>query len=166
MTYANPAICLIDISEIKMDGEIDETDIAKVKLGQEADIILDALPDKDVRGKITFISHAGTVQAGVVSYKTTITLENPDEELRDGMSATADIIVESHEDVLLIPNRAIRGSPGNYWVEVVTGEQTEKREIKIGLSDGMTEVLSGLTEGEQVVLPPASQFPFMPLLGG
>lgn len=162
MTYANPAISLIDPSEIKMNGVIDEIDVPRVKLGQEAIVILDALPDKEVKGRITFISLASTTEMGVVFYKTTITLENPDEELKDGMSATAEIIIEQHNDVLLIPNRAIQGSWENPFVEVVTDEQIEKRQISIGLSDGIyTEVLSGLEEGEEVILPQASQLPFM-----
>jgi HlyD family secretion protein len=162
MTYANPAISLIDPSEIKMNGVIDEIDVPKVKLGQEAIVILDALPDKEVKGRITFISPESTTEMGVVFYKTTITLENPDEELKDGMSATAEIIIEQHNDVLLIPNRAIQGSWENPHVEVVTDEQIEKRQISIGLSDGIyTEVLSGLEEGEEVILPQASQLPFM-----
>jgi hypothetical protein len=64
--------------------------------------------------------------------------------------------------VLLIPNRAIQGSWENPFVEVVTDEQIEKRQISIGLSDGIyAEVLSGLEEGEEVILPQASQLPFM-----
>lgn len=162
MTYANPAISLIDPSEIKMNGVIDEIDVPRVKLGQEAIVILDALPDKEVKGRITFISPESTTEVGVVFYKTTITLENPDEELKDGMSATAEIIIEQHNDVLLIPNRAIQGSWENPFVEVVTDEQIEKRQISIGLSDGIyAEVLSGLEEGEEVILPQASQLPFM-----
>jgi HlyD family secretion protein len=162
MTYANAAICLVDPSEIEMSGVIDEIDIAKVKLGQEAIISLDALPDKEVKGKLTFISQIGTVQAGVVSYKATITLENPDEELRDGMSATAEIVIDRRDNVLLIPNRAIQGTWDSPWAEVVTGEQTEQRQVTLGSSDGVnTEVLSGLEEGEMVVLPAASQLPFM-----
>ena len=162
MTYANPAISLIDPSEIKMNGVIDEIDVPRVKPGQEAIVILDALPDKEVKGRITFISPASTTEMGVVFYKTTITLENPDEELKDGMSATAEIIIEQHNDVLLIPNRAIQGSWENPFVEVVTDEQIEKRQISIDLSDGIyTEVLSGLEEGEEVILPQASQLPFM-----
>lgn len=162
MTYANPAISLIDPSEIKMNGVIDEIDVPRVKLGQEAIVILDALPDKEVKGRITFISPESTTEMGVVFYKTTITLENPDEELKDGMSATAEIIIEQHNDVLLIPNRAIQGSWENPFVEVVTDEQIEKRQISIGLSDGIyTEVLSGLEEGEEVILPQVSQLPFM-----
>lgn len=165
MTYANPAICLLDPSEIKMNGVIDEMDISKLKLGQEADIILDALPDKEVKGRVTFISQAGTVQAGVVSYKTIITLENPGEQLRDGMSATAEIIIDRHENVLLIPNRAIQGSWDSPWVEVLADEQVEQRPVELGLSDGIkTEVLSGLEEGESVIFP-ESQLPFR-MFGG
>jgi len=159
MTYANPAICLIDPGEIKMNGVIDEIDVPKVKLGQETIITLDALPDKEVKGRVTFISAASTVQAGVVFYETTIALENPDEELKDGMSASAEIILEQHHDVLLIPNRAIQGSLEKPWVQVVTNGQIEERQISMGLNDGMyTEVLSGLEEGEEVVLPEVSQF--------
>jgi len=160
MTYANPAIRLIDPSEIEMDGVIDEIDIANVGMGQEVIITLDALPDREIGGKVTFISQAGTIQAGVVSYKATITLEELDEKLRDGMSATADIVIERRDGVLLIPNRAIQGSWDSPWVEVVAGEQVEQRQITLGLGDGIrTEVLSGLVEGEEVVFP-ESQLPF------
>ena len=104
---------------------------------------------------MTFISQIGTVVAGVVGYDTTVTLENPDEELRDGMSATAEIILERRDDVLLIPNRAIRGSLENPVVVVVTDGQVEERQVTSGLSDGIdTEVLSGLNEGERVATAP------------
>ena len=166
MTYANPAIILIDPTKIEMNGVIDEMDVSKVTVGQEANIILDALPDKELKGKVTFVSNAGTVESGVVFYKTTITLENPGRELRDGMSATAEIIIDRRDNVLLIPNRAIRGSWENPWVEVITDSEIEHREVSLGMSDGInTEVLSGLEEGEKIVLPAVSQFPFMPFGG-
>jgi len=165
MTYANPAVRLIDPSEIEMNGMIDEIDIASVELGQEAEITLDALPGKELKGKVTFISQAGTIQAGVVSYKTTIVLEAPDEDIRDGMSATAEIVTDRREDVLLIPNRAIQGSWDSPWVEVLIEEGTEERPVTLGLSDGIrTEVLSGLELSEEVVLPVA-QLPFS-MFGG
>ena len=167
MTYTGPAICIVDPSEIKMNGVIDEIDISKVKLGKEAIIILDALPSKEVRGKVTLISPVGTIRAGVVSYKATITLENPDEELRDGMSATAEIVIDRRENVLLIPNRAMQGTLAQPWVKVVAEDgRTERRDITVGLSDGIdTEVLSGLKEGEKVVVPQVAQMPFMPFGG-
>jgi len=157
-TLATPAISLVDTSEIEMSGFIDEIDIAMVQLGQEANILLDALPDEEVKGRVAFISLVGIIQAGVVSYDTTITLENPIEELRDGMTATAEVIIERRDDVLLIPNRAIRGTWENPKVLVLVDEQSEEREITLGLTDGInTEVLSGLGEEEKVVLPAAGE---------
>jgi len=159
-TLATPAISLIDTSEIEMYGFIDEIDIAMVQLGQEANIILDALPDEEVKGSVVFISPVGTIRAGVVSYGTTITLENPIAKLRDGMSATAEIIIERRDDVLLIPNRANRGTLENPMVVVLVDGQQEEREITLGLTDGInTEVLSGLQEGEKVVLPTSGERP-------
>jgi len=159
--YASPAICLIDPSEIKLSGVIDEIDVSQVRLGQEAVITLDALPGKEVKGRVAFISPASTIQTGVVFYKTTIALENPSGELKDGMSASAEIVIEQHDDVLLIPNRAIQGSLEKPWVEVLVDEQVEEREITMGLSDGVyTEVLEGLEEGEVIILPKTSQFSF------
>jgi RND family efflux transporter MFP subunit len=157
-TLATPAISLVDTSEIEMRGFIDEIDIAMVKVGQAANITLDALPDEEVKGSVVFISPVGTIQAGVVSYATTITLENPVAELRDGMSATAEVIIERRDDVLSIPNRYIRGTLENPMVVVLVDGQQEQKEITLGLSDGInTEVLSGLEEGEEVVLPAAQE---------
>jgi RND family efflux transporter MFP subunit len=157
-TLATPAISLVDTSEMEMRGFIDEIDVAMVQLGQEANILLDALPDEEVNGRVTFISLVSTTRAGVVSYETTITLGNPVAGLRDGMSATAEVIIERRDDVLWIPNRAIGGTLENRTVVVLVDEQEEEREITLGLSDGInTEVLSGLEEGEKVVLPAAGE---------
>jgi len=159
-TLASPAISLVDTSKIEMRGFIDEIDIAMVQLGQEANIILDALPDEEVKGSVVFISPVGTILAGVVSYDTTIALKNPVAELRDGMSATAEVIIERHDDVLSIPNRYIRGTTENPMVVVLVDEQEEEREITLGLTDGInTEVLSGLQEGEKVILPTSGERP-------
>jgi RND family efflux transporter MFP subunit len=153
-TLATPAISLVDTSEIEIRGFIDEIDVAMVKVGQAANITLDALPDEEVMGKVAFISLVSKARAGVVSYATTITLENPIAGLRDGMSATAEVIIERRDNVLLIPNRAIRGTLENPKVVVLVDGQQEEREITLGLSDGInTEVLSGLEEGEEIVLP-------------
>jgi len=165
ISAAAQVLSVVDPTNIEMNGAIDEIDVSMVELGQEAIITLDALPDKDVKGMVTFMSPAGTVQSGVVSYKTIISMENPDEELRDGMSGTAEIIIERYDNVLLISNRAIRGTWDKPSVEVVVDGQVEQREISLGASDGIeSEVLSGLEEGEIVVFP-ESQLPFR-LFGG
>ena len=157
---ATPAISLVDTSDIEMRGSIDEIDISIVELDQEANIQLDALPDEEIEGRVAFISQIGTSLVGVVSYETMITLENPDERLRDGMTATAEVIIERRDDVLFIPNRALRGTWADPWVEVYIDGQVEEREISLGLTDGInTEVLSGLEEGEEVVLPASGEQP-------
>ncbi len=149
-----PPMSMVGTGKIEMRGFIDELDVASVEVGQEATISLDALRDMELKGKVSFVSLIGTVRAGVVSYETIITLEDKHEELRDGMSAAADIIVERRDNVLLIPNRAIRGTREAPLVHVYVDAQVQEREVTLGLSDGIdTEVLSGLNEGEEVVLP-------------
>ena len=132
--------------------------MALVEIGQAASITFDALRDEEVTGEVVFVSLVGTVRAGVVSYASTITLEGPVAGARDGMSATAEVIIERRDDVLVIPNRAVRGTLVNPKVVVLIDEQQEEREITLGLSDGInTEVLSGLEEGEEVVLPASKE---------
>jgi len=155
---ASPAVTVVDVGEIEVSGFVDEIDVAVVEIGQAAIITFDALPDEEVTGEVVFVSLVSTVRAGVISYATTISLEDPVAGLRDGMSATAEVVIERRDDVLLIPNRAIRGTLENPKVVVLVDEQQEEREISLGLTDGInTEVLSGLEEGEEVVLPAAQE---------
>lgn len=153
-TMAAPAVSLLGADRMEMRGFIDELDISTVEAGQNVTITLDALPDEELHGKVAFVSPMGTVMFGVVSYETVITIEDSHEGVRDGMSASADIIIERREDVLLVSNRAIRGTREAPLVHVYVDGQVEEREVTLGLSDGInTEVLSGLEEGEEAVLP-------------
>lgn len=117
--------------------------------------MVDAMPEAELNGTVTFISPNGTEETGVVNFAVTIALEPTDIKLKGGLTATANILVENNEDVLLIPNRAVRGSRGDYWVDVVVNEETmetERRVIVPGAqSVRYTEVVSGLEEGEKVL---------------
>lgn len=150
------AVHLVDTSTVKMEGVVDEIDIYQVAVGQEAIITVDALPDEEFSGKVTFISPFGTEETGVVEFAVTISLEPAEADLRGGLTATADIIVEKRENVLLLPNRAVKGLVGDYWVEVVIDEATEeveKRQVVLGAESGQfSEVISGLEKGEKVVV--------------
>lgn len=150
------AVYLIDTRTVKMEGVVDEVDIYKVKVGQETIITVDALPDEELKGKVTFISPFGNQTTGVVEFPVTITLDPTETELKGGLTATANIIVEKNENVLLIPNRSIKGSPGNYYVDVVRDEKTmatEKRPVELGAqNEQFSEVISGLSEGEKVIV--------------
>jgi RND family efflux transporter MFP subunit len=150
-----PLVYLIDLSSMELTAEVDEIDIPDVKPGQSATISVDALPEEQFDGVVTSISSLPVLEAGIVLYKVKISLDAPEgSRLKLGMSATADIIVEHREDVLLVPERAIeRDSQGNYIVWVELNGKTEARPVVIGISDGLqTEILSGLQQGETVVI--------------
>jgi len=150
------AVYLVDTRTVKMEGVVDEVDVYKVKVGQDAIITVDALPDVDLQGKVTFISPFGNQTTGVVEFPVTISLDPTATELKGGLTATADIIIDVHKDVLVVPNRAIKGSLGNYWVDVVTDEKkltTEKRDVVLGAqNEQFTEIISGLNQGEKVIV--------------
>jgi len=157
--YASkPAVYLVDTKTIRMKGIIDEIDITKVSVGQPAIIKVDALPGRDLRGSVRFVSPFGSLQSGVVNFPVEIYMDRDEntEGLRGGLTATADIITGRREDVLQTPNRAIKGLAGDYWVDVVidaSSAKTEKRPVKTGLQNKRnTEIISGLKEGEMVLI--------------
>jgi len=152
---ATPVIYLVDLNHMELKAGIDEVDIPGVKLEQRATISLDALPDLELEGEVSALSLTPTVQAGLVVYEVTISFDAPpDSGLRLGMSEAVDIIVSEHSNVLLVPDRAIRkDSQGNTVVKVMAGEQVQERPVVTGTSDGFqTEIISGLSEGEKVVI--------------
>jgi len=154
VTAAAPIIYLMDPASKVLEVDVDETDVTKVKLGQRAIIEADALPGILLEGKVTYVSPVAWNSAGLMLYEVKIYLDVPDDsQLRPGMSASADIIIDERDNVLLVPNRAIkRDSQGNQIVHVMVGEQIQERQVVTGISDGLqTEILSGLDEGEIVV---------------
>jgi len=156
MNYATMVIVeLIDPSRMELTVEVDEIDIAGVKLGQRAIIDLDALPDVQVGGEVTSISLLSTEEAGLIMYEADVRFDVPEGiALKAGMTANADIIIDERSDVLLVPDRAIKqDDQGEPVVQVVVGDQIEARAVVIGISDGFqTEIVDGLDEGEMVVV--------------
>ncbi|MFA5399161.1 MAG: efflux RND transporter periplasmic adaptor subunit [Dehalococcoidia bacterium] len=157
--YASkPAVYLVDTKTIRMKGIIDEIDITKVSVGQAAIIKVDALPGRDLKGHVRFVSPFGTLQSGVVNFPVEIYMDKDEDTsgLRGGLTATADIITGMRENVLQVPNRAIKGLSGDYWVDIVidaSSAKTEKRPVKTGVQNKKnTEIISGLKEGEQVLI--------------
>ncbi len=155
------SIRLVNTKKVEMKGVVDEIDIMNVKVGQKAIIRLDAPIGDDLTGTVTYISPFGTEKSGIVNYDVTITLDPTDVDLKGGLTATASIIVDGKQNVLIIPNGAVQGTRGNYWAQVVIDQdkgQTEKRPITIGLQDGLySEVISGLQEGEKVIVEATSR---------
>jgi HlyD family secretion protein len=152
------AVHLVDTKTIRMTGVIDEIDITRVSVGQDAILTVDAVPEQKFKGHVTFVSPFGTLQAGVVNFPIEIYFNQGEkvELLRGGLTATADIVIGKRDNVVQAPNRAIKGLSGDYWVDVVINAdtaQTEKRPVKIGLQNKKnTEIISGLKEGEKVLI--------------
>jgi len=152
------AVYLVDTRTIRMTGVIDEIDITKVRVGQPAILTVDALPGQRLNGHVTFVSPFGTLQAGVVNFPVEVYLDPSENttDLRGGLTATADIVIGKRDNVLQVPNRAIKGLAGDYSVDVVTDAvngTTEKRSVIIGMQNKkMTEIASGLKEGESVLI--------------
>jgi RND family efflux transporter MFP subunit len=159
-TFATPAFQIVDPTNLEMTGLIDEMDVADIRLGMDVIVTLDALPDVEVHGTVSFISDAALIQAGVVLYPTTVTLKNPDPRVKDGMSATADIIVEMKENALVLPSSAVfAGTSGASIVYLIgaDGKPAEK-EISVGIRSGrLVEIVSGLQEGDTVALQAPSK---------
>jgi HlyD family secretion protein len=146
---------LIDLTSMEMNVEVDEIDIAEARPGQKAITEVDALPALQLEGEVTSISLLPEIEAGVVVYEVKIAFDAPpDFELKVGMSADTDIIINERKNVLLVPSRAItQNSQGNPIVKVVVGDRIEERPVVTGISDGYdTEIVDGLNEGEVVVV--------------
>ena len=155
VSSATTIIHLIDPSSMELNVNVDEVDIPDVKLGQRANISVDALPDMQFEGRVSSICPLPTGEAGLVLYEVKISFDAPEgSELKAGMSATVDIIISQRGDVLLVPNRAIKqDNQGNSMVRVMVNDQIEDRAVVTGLSDGFyTEIMDGLDEGEKVVI--------------
>jgi len=154
----NTAICrLVDPTQVQMKGLVDEGDVGKLKVGQEAVITLDAVPGVELKGKLTFISPVATIQSGIVYYQVIASVEpSGNVVLRDGMTASASVVLEKRTGVLLVSRRAISGTGRERYVDVIVDEatgRTERRTVTTGMSDDDNiEVKSGLKAGEKVLI--------------
>lgn len=141
---------IVDNSKYYIKSSIDESDISKVKVGQAANITVSAL-DKEYTGKITFISSEATVSGDRATFDLTITLKGDCSDLYYGLSAEADIILNSATDALLIPINAVSVSNGKKTVMVKNGDSFTEQEVTLGVQDSSyVEVLSGLNENDVV----------------
>ena len=148
-------IYLVDLTTMELNVELDEVDTPGVKPGQRVIIDVDALPGVEFEGEVLTVSPVAKEEAGVILYEVKIGFNVPEDSgLKVGMSAETDIVIAERNDVLLVPDRAItEDSEGNQVVKVVVNEQTEERQVVIGISDDFdTEIISGLSEGEVVVV--------------
>jgi HlyD family secretion protein len=153
----SPAIVLAANQALVLDVNVDEVDIAQLAEGQTAYLSFDALKGEQATGTVTRIAPSSTNVSGAVAYPVEIRFDPGQLPVRLGMTANVDVVVASAGDVLLVPNRAIEAdrAAGRYYVTRQLGGGTIQRlEVRIGLRDeNNTQILEGLNEGDQVVLP-------------
>ncbi len=148
------AVTILPETPFQIEVNIYEEDVVKMTIGNPVDINLVAFPEKVFTGKVVSIEPAEKIVEEVVYYKTTIDFDEIPEGIKPGMTADITIKTASKENVLAISKRAIKKKDGKVFVGVLDGKDIREKEIEIGLegSEGMVEVISGLAEGEEVVI--------------
>ena len=146
-----------DTSEVYVKGKVDESDIGKVYLGQPARIKVESFKDKTFNGKVTKISPMGVEKDNVTTFEVRVSIDNPGGELKAEMTANAEIILEEHKNVLQIPEGSIiydKDKKASVEIPDPHAKDGKKKvAVNIGISNGAkTELLSGLKEGDEVVL--------------
>ncbi len=156
-SQATKIMTLGDVSDVYVLGKVDEADIGKVYLGQPARIVVESFKDKKFYGKVTKISPLGVEKDNVTTFEVRVSIRNPGGELKANMSANAEIILEERKQVLLVPESAVvydRQRNTSLEVPDLTNEKGRRQvAVKLGISNGVkTELVSGLKEGEKVIL--------------
>jgi HlyD family secretion protein len=153
-----------DLTKMQIDGNVDESDIGNIKVGQDVEFIVDAYPDITFKGKVWQVRNAPITVQNVVTYDVVIQVANPELKLKPGMTANVSIITAIKKDVLKIPNAALRFSLSEKGVQtpekkgpgiwILEKEQPMRIPVSTGISDGnYTELVSGeIREGQEVII--------------
>ncbi|MEN8241430.1 MAG: efflux RND transporter periplasmic adaptor subunit [Chloroflexota bacterium] len=161
VTAGTMAFQIDDLTHLLVDVEISEVDINRVAVGQQAELSFDAILAMEFAGEVVEVSPVGTSVQGLVNFLVSVELTDPDELIKPGMTAAVNIRVEELEDVLLVPNRAVRVVDGERVVYVLTDDGSiEMVKIELGAnSDLHSEVIGGeLGAGDEIILNPTTSF--------
>ncbi|HEX2328063.1 MAG TPA: efflux RND transporter periplasmic adaptor subunit [Candidatus Angelobacter sp.] len=154
---ATLVMTLGDTREVYVKGKVDESDIGRVYLGQPARIKVESYKDRTFSGKVTKISPMGVEKDNVTTFEVRVSIDNAKGELKSQMTANAEIIQEEHKNVLIVPEGSLiydKDRKASIEVPDPSGKDGKKKlAVTVGISNGSkTELLSGLKEGQQVVL--------------
>ena len=152
-TSSSAAVVVTDLNSFEVTVSLGETDVTAVTKGDKATLTFDALPDLTLTGTVDRVASIGTVTSGVVSYDVTVVPSTGNEQVRAGMTSTANIITESKVDALAVPSAAVKtDQSGTTYVLVLKNGAPVQQTVQTGMTtDAFIEVTSGLTEGQAVV---------------
>jgi len=169
---ASTAVATIITKQRIAEISLNEVDVAKIKVSQKVNLTFDVISDLNLTGIVAEVDPLGTATQGVVSYNIKIIFDAQDDRVKPGMSVTASIITDVRQDVLMVPNAAIKSQGSTNYVEVLADEPAtnqlsasalsssgitsatppKQQAVEIGLSnDSMTEIISNLQIGDRVV---------------
>ena len=156
-SQATLVMTLGDMHQVYIKGKVDESDIGQVHVGQNARIKVESYPNHSFVGTVTKIYPMGVEKDNVTTFEVRVSVENPEGLLKADMSANAEIVQEEHKGVLTIPEGAVvYNNKRETFVQIPDAKAPKgvrQIPVKLGISNGArTEVLSGLSEGQQVVL--------------
>ena len=163
VAQVRPAVVVADLTSFHIDVGVDESSVGQLKVGQPVRVTIDALPDQDLTGHVDRIAPTATNVGGIISYKVTITLDPTSAAVRGGMSANVEIVTDTQTNVLIVPNWTIRidRATGKTYVNVRRGDKLQEVEIVTGLRNtDESEVISGVNEGDVLVVPQKVSLPF------
>ena len=155
----SPGVSMLATDQYKVVIKIPEIDIARIQAPVPVEVTLDAYGTEEVfSGTLITINPAETIVDGVPVYEGTVLFDSSDERIRSGMTATVTITLDQKDSEVAIPGSYIREDRvlRKYYVTTIDAQgKTQEREVQIGIrgSDGMTEIISGVTEGEILTLP-------------
>jgi HlyD family secretion protein len=154
------AFRLDNLSSLLVDVKVSEVDINSVAIDQPVTLTFDAILGKEYHGEVLEVTQAGTAEEGVVNFTVTVELTDADSLVKPGMTAAVNIVVQEMQDVLLVPNRAVRLVDGERVVYVLENEQPTKKEISLGSSSDTMSVVAGgdIAEGDVIILNPPADF--------
>lgn len=153
ITSADVVIVLSD--HLIVQAQVDETDIGKIRLGQEASITLDAYPQIKIRGKVNHIYYESLIVNNVTIYQVDILPDKVPNVFRSGMSATVNIVEKAKDNVLTLPAGAIkRDKEGTYvLLSAAADKKPEEHKVEVGIADDKNvEIISGLTANDNVLM--------------
>jgi hypothetical protein len=160
-------VVLVDLSGMEVVVPMGEADITKVRSGQPGTVTVNAIPGSELGAHVTAVATLPTTTSGVVSYDVTLRLDQLRFGVRPGMTASAQLIVSQAQGTVSLPSAAISRSGGQTTVTVVRGGKDVVQPVVTGIvGDSATQIVSGLTAGEQVAIATATNLGGSAAAGG
>lgn len=146
---------VMDLGVLRIEAQASETDVVDLAVDQDATITFDALDDITLDGHVCEIESVGILVQGVPTYPVRVCLDNTDARVRVGLTATVNVGTGRAENVLLLPSRAVALIGDKHTVTLLLADNRPvETQVTVGRrSGGMVEIVTGLTEGQRVLLP-------------